>query len=113
MKAKIIALDTATSEAEFLKNLLCDLPFLNKPIPPIPMHCDSQVVISKVTSKNFNEKRRHLRVRHKSIRNLISHYVIFLDFVRSENNITDLLTKGLTRQQVFESSSGMRLKPII
>ena len=59
------------------------------------------------------EKRRHLRVRHKSIRNLISHYVISLDFVRSENNIADPLTKGLTCQQVLESSRGMRLKPII
>ncbi|XP_040871047.1 nudix hydrolase 8, partial [Glycine max] len=32
---------------------------------------------------------------------------------RSENNIADPLTKGLTRQQVLESSRGMRLKPII
>ena len=56
MKAKIIDLDIATSETESLKNLLCNLSLLNKPIPPIPMHCDSQVVISKVTSKNFNEK---------------------------------------------------------
>ena len=93
--------------------MLCDFPFLNKPIPPIPMHCDSQVATSKVTSRNFNEKRRHLRVRHKSIRNLISHGVISLDFVRSENNIADPLTKGLTCQQVLESSRGMRLKPII
>ena len=45
------------SEAEFLKNLLCDLSLLNKSIPLISMHCDSQVVISKVTSKNFNEKK--------------------------------------------------------
>jgi len=85
---------------------------LNKPIPLIPMHCDNQVAISKVTSKNFNEKRRHLRVRHKSIKNLISHGVISLDFVISENNIVDPLTKGLTRQQVLESSRGMRLEPI-
>ena len=55
------------------------------------MHCDGQVVMSKVARKNFNEKRRHLRVRHKSIRNLISHSVISLDFVRSENNIADSL----------------------
>jgi len=32
MKAKIITLDIATSEAESLKNLLCDLSLLNKPI---------------------------------------------------------------------------------
>ena len=62
MKVEIIALDTATSETEFLKNLLFDLSLLNKPIFPIPMHCDSQVAISKVTSKKFNEKRKHLRV---------------------------------------------------
>ena len=113
MEAKIIVLDIATSETEFLKNLLCDFPLWNKPIPSIPMHCDSQVAISKVTSKNFNEKRRHLRVRHKSIRNLISHGVISLDFVRSKNNIVDPLTKGLTRQQVLESSRGMRLELIV
>jgi len=52
-------------------------------------------------------------VRHKSIRNLISHNVISLDFVRLENNIVDPLTKGLMRQQVLESSRGMRLKRII
>ena len=77
------------------------------------MHCDSQVSISKVTSKNFNVKRRHLRVRRKFIKNLISHGIILLDFVRSENNIADLLTKGLTRQLVLESSREIELKLII
>jgi len=112
IEVEIIALDTTTSEVEFLKNLLYYLPLLNKPIPSISMHCDSQVTIAKVNSKNFNEKRRHLRVRHKSIRNLISHGVIYLYFVRSENNLADLLTKGLTCQQVLNSSRGIGLKPI-
>ena len=31
MEAKIIVLDINTSEAEFLKNLLCDLSLLNNP----------------------------------------------------------------------------------
>ena len=112
MEAEIIALDTATAEAKFIKNFPYDLPLLNKHIPPISVHCDSQTVISKVFSKNFNEKRRHLRVSHKSIRNLITNGIISLDFVRSERNIADPLTKGLTRQQVLESSRGMGLKPI-
>nr|KYP71444.1 Retrovirus-related Pol polyprotein from transposon TNT 1-94 [Cajanus cajan] len=108
MEAEIIALDTASSEAEFLKNLLYDLPLLNKPIPPISMHCDSQVVIAKVTSKNFNEKRRHLRIRHKSIRNLITHGVISIDFIRSKNNLADPLTKGLTRVNKYLNRRGER-----
>ena len=53
MKTKIIALNNATSEAGFLKNVLCDLSLLNKRIPPIPMHCDSHIAISKVTSKSL------------------------------------------------------------
>ena len=56
MKAKIIALNIAISEAEFLKNVLCNLSLLNKPISPIPMHCDSQIAISKVTSKILMKK---------------------------------------------------------
>ena len=113
MEAEIIVLDTTTSEAEFLKILLCDLPLLNKPIPHVSMHCDSQVDISKVTSKNFNEKRRYLRVRHKFIRNLISHGIISLDFIRSKNNIANSLTKVLTRQQILELSREMGLEHII
>jgi len=114
MEAEIIALDTATSEVEFLKNLLCDLPLFNKPIPPISMHIVIvKLLYLKLLAKNFNEKIRHLRVRHKSIRYLISHGIISLDFVRSKNNIVDPLTKGLTCQQVRESLRGMRLEPII
>jgi len=47
------------------------------------MHYDSKVAISNVISKKFNEKRKDLRVRNKSLRNLISHGIISLDFVKS------------------------------
>jgi len=84
---------------------------LNKHILHISI-CDSQGAISKVSSKKFNEKRRHLRVRHKYIRNLIIDGIFSLDFVKSERNILDPLTKRLTHQQVIELSRGIGLKPI-
>nr|KYP46750.1 Retrovirus-related Pol polyprotein from transposon TNT 1-94 [Cajanus cajan] len=77
MEAKIIALDTASSEAKFLKKNLYDFPLLKKPILPISMHCDRQVAIAKVTSKNLNEKRRHLRIRHKSIKKFDNSWCFF------------------------------------
>ncbi|KAK1632416.1 hypothetical protein QYE76_006731 [Lolium multiflorum] len=40
-------LDTATVEAEWLRELLMDLPVVEKPIPAIPMNCDNQTVIVK------------------------------------------------------------------
>jgi len=75
------------------------------------MHCDNQIIISKISSKSFNEK-KCMRVRHKYIRILITHGIISFYFVRLERNIMDLFTKGLRRQQVLESSKEMRLKPI-
>jgi hypothetical protein len=42
MEAELIALDTATVEAEWLRELLMDLPVVEKSIPAIPMNCDHQ-----------------------------------------------------------------------
>ena len=42
MEAELTALDTATVEAEWLRELLMDLPMVEKPIPPILMNCDRQ-----------------------------------------------------------------------
>ena len=55
---------------------------------------------------------RHIRIRHYSIKQLLSQGVEALDFVRSEKNIANLFTKGLARRLVVESSRGMRLKHI-
>ena len=41
MEAELIALDTATVEAEWLCELLMDLPIVEKPIPAILMNCDN------------------------------------------------------------------------
>ena len=43
-------------------------------------------------------------------KDLITHDIVSLDFVRSERNIAYLFIKGLMhQQQKFESSRGMRL----
>jgi hypothetical protein len=50
MEAELAALDIATVEAEWLRELLLDLPTVEKPIPTILMNCDNQTVIVKVIS---------------------------------------------------------------
>lgn len=51
------------------------------------------------------KKKRHLRVRHKFIRKLIiTHCIIYLDFVKSEKkNIAYLYIKWLMHQQVLKT----------
>ena len=41
MEAELTALDTATVEAEWLRELLGDLPVVNKHVPAISMNCDN------------------------------------------------------------------------
>jgi hypothetical protein len=62
MEAELTALDTATVEAEWLRELLMDLLVVEKPIPAISMNCDNQIVIAKVNSSKDNMKStRHVK----------------------------------------------------
>ena len=56
MEVELTALGTARSEAEWLCDLLMDLPVVEKPIPTISMNCDNQTVITKVNNSKDNMK---------------------------------------------------------
>ena len=106
MEAEFIALDKAGEEAEWLRNFLEDIPFWPKSLTPIGIHCDSQAAIESAGSVMYNGKSRHIRRRHNTIRQLISSGVISIDYVRSKDNVSDPLTKGLSRELVEKSSRG-------
>jgi hypothetical protein len=68
MEPELVALDTAGTEAEWLRELLLDLPVVEKTIPAISMNYDNQTVIAKVNSSKDNMKSsRHVKRRLKSI----------------------------------------------
>ena len=112
MESEFIVLDKCGEKAEWLHYFLEDIPRWPKPVPPICLHCDSQSVIGRAHNSMYNGKSRHIRRRHNTIRKLLSIGVISLDYIKSKDNIADLLTKGLNRELVEKSSKGMRLKPI-
>ena len=113
MESEFIALDKAGEEAEWLRHFLEDIPNWPKPVPAICIHCDSQSTIGRAQNHNYNGKSRHIRRRHNTVKQLLSNGIISIDYVKSKDNIADLLTKGLTREQVYRSSRGMGLKPLI
>nr|GEW51610.1 zinc finger, CCHC-type [Tanacetum cinerariifolium] len=110
MKSKFVALTAAGKEAEWLKNLLLEIPLWVKPIAPISIRCDSAATLAKAYSQMYNEKYKHLGVRHSMIRELIMNGVVSIEFVRSQQNLADHLTKGLARDLVIKSAEGMGLK---
>ncbi|GJR92959.1 zinc finger, CCHC-type containing protein [Tanacetum coccineum] len=110
MESEFVALAAAGKEAEWLRNLIYEIPLWPKPISPISIHCDSAATLAKAYSQIYNGKSRHLGVRHNMVRELITNGVISVDFVRSQQNLADHLTKGLARDLVHKSAIGMGLK---
>ena len=111
MDSKFIALYKAGEEAEWLQNFFEDISFCPKPISPICIHCDSQAAIGKVGSIVYKGNPRHIRRRHNSVKQLLSCGIITIDYLKSKDNVSYPLTKGLTREGVERSSTGMGLWP--
>jgi hypothetical protein len=101
MEAELAALDTATMEADWLRELLMDLPIVEKPLPAILMNCDNQTVIVKVDSSKDNMKSsRHIKRQLKSVKKM-----------RNSGNLADPFTKGLSHNVIDTASKGMNLRP--
>ncbi|GJU54887.1 zinc finger, CCHC-type containing protein [Tanacetum coccineum] len=82
-ESEFVALAAASKEAEWLKNLLLEIPLWSKPIAPISIRYDSAATLAKDYSQMYNGKSRHLGVRHSMIRELITNGVVSIEFVRS------------------------------
>ena len=76
------------------------------------MHYDFQAAISIAKNKTFNGKNKHIHLRHEVVKQLLKNEIISIDYVKSEVNLADPLTKPLGRKLILETSSGMGLKPI-
>jgi hypothetical protein len=67
MEAELMALDTASTKVEWLRELLINLPMVEKQIPAILINCDNQMVITKVkNSQDDMKSTKHVKRRLKS-----------------------------------------------
>jgi hypothetical protein len=112
MEAELAALDTTIVEANWLHELLMDLPIVEKPLPTILMNYDNQIVIVKVDSSKDNMKSSiHIKRRLKSIRKMRNSGVITLDYIHTEKSLEDPFTKGLSCNVIDVASKKMGLRP--
>ena len=112
MEAEFIALEKTSFEAEWLRNLLADIPLWTRPTSSVSMRHDIQAAIAKAMSKIFNGKNKHICLRHNIVWQLLETRVISLEFVRSELNLANPLTKPLNKKLVEETSRRIGLMPI-
>ena len=83
-----------------------------QPTSLVSMHCDCQAAISIAKNKACNGKNKHIRLRHEVVKQLLKDEIISIDYIKSEVNLVNPLTKPLEIKLILETSSGMRLKPM-
>jgi hypothetical protein len=112
MESEFVALELTGSEAEWLRNFLANIPLGIKPTPSVSIHCDSQSAIAVAKNSSYNGKNRHVQLRHKVVKQLQKCGTISIDYVMSEVNLADPLTKPLGKKLICETSRRMGLEPI-
>lgn len=110
VESEFVALVATGNEAEWLRNLLLEIPLTSKNVSAIPIHCDSQATLTRAYSEVYNGKSRHISLRYEYVRKLINSGIISLTYVKSAANLADPFTKPLTRDLVKSTSRGMGLK---
>jgi hypothetical protein len=111
MEVELAALDTTTVEADWLRELLMDVPIIEKFLLVILMNCDNQTMIVKVDSSKDNMKSsRHIKRWLKSVRKMRNYGVITLDYIHTEKNLADPFTKRLSRNVIDVASKEMGLR---
>ena len=111
MEAKLIALSSASEEVGWLQDLLSEFPMWEKPFSPVLIHCDSTATIGRVWNKYYNGKFRSIRRKHNIVRSYINNGTINVDYISTNDNIADPLTKALAREKIWIASRRMGLKP--
>jgi hypothetical protein len=87
---------TASTVSEFIwiKQILTDLNFeINK---PMQMFYDNQSARHIVANSIFHERTKYIEVNCHFIREKVQSKEIATPFVKSENQLTDIFTKGLS-----------------
>ena len=91
----------STVEAEWLRELLMDLPIVEKPIPTVLMNCPNDSMKSS----------RHIKRQLKSVKKLKNSGVIALDYVHTAKNLADQFTKGLSQNVIDNASLELGMRP--
>src|SRR4051812_7396172 len=106
----IFTFASARQEAEWLRDLLLEVPLAKDNVSKVLIHCDSQATLARAFSEVYNGKSKHIGLRHSLVRKMIKDGIISLTYIQTSYNLADPFTKPLARDLVKSTSKGMGLK---
>ncbi|CAL1409881.1 unnamed protein product [Linum trigynum] len=97
-EAEYRALAHLVCELEWLRSLLAEMG-INIPLP-IDVYCDNRSAIHIAENPVFHERTKHIEIDCHVTRERLSSGMIKLQHVRTDDQLADLFTKGLTRYRL-------------
>lgn len=95
-EAEFIAASTACKDALWCQQLLTEI---NVNPRPFNLYVDNQGAIKIITNQQVHAKRKHIDVRYRFIRELVSDNKLVVNYVPSGQQLADILTKPLSREK--------------
>ena len=97
-KAEYVALASATQEANFLRQLLLDMQYLDN--KKVTINVDNQSAISLAKNPVFRQRNKHIDIKYHYIRSQIKENLIELKHIPSELNVADIFTKPVSSHKI-------------
>eukprot|EP00253_Pinus_taeda_P033835 PITA_33835 len=106
-KAEYIAACEVIREAVWLRKMLSDL-FIG-PLDPTIIHCDNTSYIRLFEDLVFHGKTKHINNKYHYIRKLVQDGVLRLNYIPTDDQIADILTKFLPNKKLvyFRNKLGL------
>ena len=111
-EAELYAINAGATEALHIRNLLMELLKVNK--VNIKIHRDSSSGKSMATRIGSSRKAKHIDIRHLFIQQLISHDIVRIIKIHTNDNPADIFTKYVSTEtlQRHLQQAGLRVQPL-
>ena len=94
-EAEYMAAGQASCEAIWLRKILHGL--FDLELGPTVIHCDNQSCIKLTENLVFHERTKHISIKYHFIRDWVQKGVVKLEYISTDEQVADILTKSLPR----------------
>ncbi len=107
-EAEYIALSTTVQDAIWINQLSSELGMTQG--TPMKIFCDNQSTIKLAENSGYKPRTKHIDVRHHFIRDCVKDGKIMVEYIGTERNVADALTKSVTQEKLNYYNIEMGLK---
>ena len=94
-EAEYMAASQASCEAIWLRKMLVGL--FGQRLRPTVIYCDNQSCIKLTENPMFHDQSKHIEIRYHFIRDCVQRGVVKLEYISTNEQVADILTKSLPR----------------